>query len=137
MQITTAEHSVTAPLCQMADLIDGRSRGFDPLGEGRDTMFIVRRGDQLFAWRNACPHYDHARMSWKKDEFLNADRSRIICGAHGALFEIDTGRCVHGPCLNQTLTPVALDVRDGLVYLAGPYAPGLRKRAGQTGRAAP
>ena len=100
---------MTAPLAQVADIEDGHSKGFDPLGEGRDTMFIVRRGEALFGWRNACPHYDHARMAWKKDEFLTGDRARIVCGAHGAQFEIDTGLCVLGPCLGDRLTAVAED----------------------------
>ena len=111
------------PLCRIEDLVDGHSRGFDPLGEGRDSMFLVRRGDALFAWRNACPHYDRARMAWKKDEFLNADRTQIVCGAHGAMFTIDTGECTIGPCLGQKLTAVNVVLRDGAVYVVAPYAP--------------
>jgi nitrite reductase/ring-hydroxylating ferredoxin subunit len=116
-------------LCRLEDLPDGRSRGFDPLGEGRDTMFIVRKGDDLFAYRNACPHYDRARMAWKKNEFLNGDRSRIMCAAHGAEFTIETGRCTIGPCLGQSLKPVPLALRDGMVWLVGDYAPGRPARA--------
>jgi len=122
---------VGRPLCRLDDLPVGQSRGFDPLGEGRDTMFIVRQGDRLYGYRNRCPHYDNVRMAWKKDEFLNSDRSRIVCGAHGALFEIDTGRCTLGPCLGDSLTPVALDLREGEVFLSHPYAPGLRPRPGR------
>ena len=123
--------TVTRALCRVEDLRDGHSRGFDPLGEGRDTMFIVRQGDRLVAWRNNCPHYDNARMAWKKDEFLNADRDRIVCGAHGALFEIDSGVCVQGPCLGDKLIPVALDIRDGEVFLDAPYKHGMRPRPGR------
>ncbi len=86
-------------------------------------MFIVRRGEALHAWRNACPHYDRARMAWKKDEFLTSDRSQIVCGAHGALFDIDTGDCTQGPCLGQRLSPVAVRVEAGAVFVLGPYAP--------------
>lgn len=119
---------VTRPLCRMEDLPEGRSRGFDPLDEGRDTMFIVRRGDALHAWRNHCPHYDdRARMAWKKDEFLDPSGRKIMCFAHSAVFEIDTGECVLGPCLGQRLTPVQVEVRDGAVWVEGIYAPGFRK----------
>lgn len=116
-------------LCRFDALEDGRSKGFDPLGEGRDTMFLVRRGGQVFGYRNACPHYDFARMAWRKDEFLNADRSRIMCAAHNALFRIDDGWCEAGPCVGESLTPVALSVEDGNVWLHGSYAPGRRRRA--------
>ncbi|MCO5163786.1 MAG: Rieske 2Fe-2S domain-containing protein [Mesorhizobium sp.] len=118
---------VTAPLCRLEDLAEGKSRGFDPLGEGRDTMFVIRRGGRLYAWRNHCPHYDRARMAWKKDEFLDPTGSRIMCFAHGALFEIDSGECTLGPCLGQHLTAVPVEIRDGQVWVTGVYEPGLRR----------
>jgi nitrite reductase/ring-hydroxylating ferredoxin subunit len=41
-------------------------------------------------------------MAWRKDAYLNADRNRIVCAAHGAQFDIASG--VHaGPCLGQSL----------------------------------
>lgn len=122
-------------LCRFDDLTDGRSQGFDPLREGRDTMFVVRRGDALFAYRNACPHYDRAPMAWKRNEFLTGDRSRIMCAAHGAEFEIKTGVCTIGPCLGQRLKPVDIVIRDGTVWAVGPYPPGRPRRSGARGTA--
>ena len=107
-------------LCRIEDIPDGHSRGFDPGKTGRDTMFIVRRGAMLHAYRNACPHYDRARMAWKKNEFLNGDRSHIMCAAHGALFRIEDGACVIGPCLGQRLSPVSITLRDGCVWMTEP-----------------
>ncbi len=104
-------------LCPLADIHDGHSRGFDPQKTGRDTMFVVRKGHQAFGYRNACPHFDRARMAWKKNEFLNGDRSHIMCAAHAALFQIEDGICVVGPCLGLRLTPVPLQIRDGIIYM--------------------
>lgn len=118
---------IAEPLCRLDDLVDGRSRGFDPLGEGRDTMFVVRRGEEVHAWRNHCPHYDRARMAWKKDEFLDPSGERIMCFAHGALFDIASGECVLGPCLYQRLSPVEIELRDSQVWVRGEYAPGFRR----------
>lgn len=92
-------------------------------------MFVVRSGATVVGYRNACPHYDHARMAWRKDEFLNADRSLIHCAAHGALFRIEDGVCAAGPCLGQRLTVVELACRGDQIWIRGPYAPGLRRRA--------
>jgi hypothetical protein len=65
-------------------------------------------------------------MAWKKDEYLNADGSRIQCSAHGALFRIEDGWCEIGPCVGERLTPVALERRGDEIWLVGAYSPGLR-----------
>jgi nitrite reductase/ring-hydroxylating ferredoxin subunit len=49
-------------------------------------------------------------MAWRKDAYLNAAGNRIVCAAHGALFLVDSGRCVRGPCLGESLHPVALNI---------------------------
>ncbi len=108
-------------LCHLDDLPDGGSRGFDPESSGRDTIFLVRRGSTVQAWRNACPHHG-TPMAWRRHAYLNAAGDRIVCAAHGAQFELDTGRCTLGPCLGQALTPVALALQpDGEVHLAAPF----------------
>ncbi|MES2114145.1 MAG: Rieske (2Fe-2S) protein [Pseudomonadota bacterium] len=106
-------------LCRLDDLPDGEARGFDPLGGGQDSVLVVRQGGRLHAYRDLCPHYGDTPMAWRRHAYLNAQRSHIVCAAHGALFEIDGGACVRGPCLGQALTPVAVTVgAAGEVWLA-------------------
>lgn len=100
-------------LCRLDELADGYSRGFDPLQQGCDSIFIVRLGDRLHAWRNSCPHLPGTPMAWRKDHHLNVRRDRIVCYAHGALFDIVTGICVVGPCEGQSLTPASVRI-DGV-----------------------
>jgi nitrite reductase/ring-hydroxylating ferredoxin subunit len=102
-----------ASLCEFALLPAGAARGFDPEGQGRDTLFVVRRGDLLRAYRNDCPHWPGSPMAWRKDAYLNADSTRIVCHAHGAQFDIETGLCVAGPCIGQSLAPLDLYVDEG------------------------
>jgi nitrite reductase/ring-hydroxylating ferredoxin subunit len=97
------------PLCHLADLPEGGARGFDPLGRGHDTVFAVRRGDVLRVWADRCPHHG-TPMPWRKDAYLNAAGDRIVCSAHGALFEIDSGLCIQGPCLGDALQPVPFTI---------------------------
>ena len=105
-------------LCHLEQLPDGGARGFAPQGAGRDTLFVVRRGARLNAYENRCPHLD-TPLPWRKDAYLNAAGDRIVCAAHGALFDIDTGLCTLGPCLGDALTPVPLILHDdGEVHLA-------------------
>ena len=105
-------------LCHASELAEGRARGFDPTGAGRDTMFVVRR-EGLHAYRNECPHWANTSMAWRKDAFLDAHGTRIVCAAHGAQFEIDTGLCTLGPCIGDYLTPVELiPSEDGSLHVA-------------------
>jgi nitrite reductase/ring-hydroxylating ferredoxin subunit len=106
-------------LCHASELAEGAARGFDPHASGRDTMFVVRRRG-LHAYRNACPHWESTPLPWRKDAYLNADATRIVCSAHGAQFDIATGECLLGPCLGQSLERVPLDEsHDGFLYIDG------------------
>ncbi len=105
-------------LCHERDLPEGASRGFDPHGSGQDTVLVVRWAGRLHAYADACPHHQ-TPMAWRKDHYLNAAGDRIVCAAHGALFEIATGRCTLGPCLGECLTPIPLTLQaDGSVHIA-------------------
>ena len=108
-------------LCQLRDLPVGGSRGFDPFGTGRDSVFAVRAADgghSLRVYRNACPHVDGSPLAWRKDEYLNADKSHIVCSGHGALFDIDTGVCTLGPCVGERLQTVENSIDpNGRVFL--------------------
>jgi nitrite reductase/ring-hydroxylating ferredoxin subunit len=105
-------------LCHLDEISDGGSRGFDPHRCGHDTVLLVRRGRSLRAYADACPHHG-TPMAWRKDAYLNGDRDRIVCAAHGAQFDIDTGLCTLGPCLGESLTPVPVTLHpDGEIHLA-------------------
>jgi nitrite reductase/ring-hydroxylating ferredoxin subunit len=52
-------------------------------------------------------------MAWRRDAYLNAAGDRIVCAAHGALFEIDTGLCVLGPCLGEQLQRIPWRAKNG------------------------
>jgi nitrite reductase/ring-hydroxylating ferredoxin subunit len=102
-------------LCNVSDVADGASLGLDPLKTGRDSHFVVRQGDMIRVYRNFCPHQG-SPMAWRKDEYLNGDRSRIACHAHGAEFDIRTGQCVQGAALGLSLDPVDVEIRaDGWI----------------------
>ena len=105
-------------LCRLTDIDDGQAKGFE-FGQGltRRDVFVVRRGQRLFGYQNACPHIG-TPLEFQPDQFLSADGNHLLCTTHGALFTIETGHCVAGPCQGKSLTPVALDVDDaGRIFL--------------------
>ena len=80
--------------------------------------FVVKKNGVLYAYENFCPHAGR-QLNWGPDRFLTRDQSMIMCAAHGALFEISSGRCVGGPCVGESLSALGVRERDGeiLVYL--------------------
>jgi nitrite reductase/ring-hydroxylating ferredoxin subunit len=105
------------------DIPDGTSRGFDPGATGRDTLFVVRQGAALHGWLDRCPHEGATPMPYRRHAYLNKAGTRIVCYAHGAQFDIESGRCLIGPCLGEALTSVPLHLSaDGRVLAALPPA---------------
>ena len=66
---------------------------------------------------NSCPHTG-GPLDWVEDQFLDLDRRHILCATHGALFRIEDGHCLAGPCKGKGLTAVAIVVAEGEVRLA-------------------
>lgn len=95
-------------LCHCEDVAESESRGFDPWGDGFDTIFVVRKHGHWHAWRDACPHMGGTPMAWRKDAYLSGDGSKIVCAAHGAQFDIQSGECTLGACLGQHLETVGI-----------------------------
>ncbi|MDR3516792.1 MAG: Rieske 2Fe-2S domain-containing protein [Azospirillaceae bacterium] len=116
--------SIAYVICALNEIPSQRARGFhlmrvDDDGVARPwRIVVVRWGRQVFGYVNKCPH-DGVNLDWERDQFLDPNGIRLICGKHGALFELGTGRCVDGPCKGQALQPVALHVLDGDICLGG------------------
>ena len=106
-------------LCYVSDLNDPGTRAFT-VGEGDWPLrgFLVRQGDEVCAYVNRCPHAGHP-LNLRPDEFLAPDHSLIVCNSHGAMFEIQSGRCVAGPCVGASLERVPIRIEAGAVLLDG------------------
>ncbi len=104
-------------LCALSELDRLGTKAFS-VGSGPWPLrgFLVRQGDQVFAYVNRCPHAGHP-LNMRPDEFLSVDRRYILCNSHGALFEIANGACVAGPCAGRSLTPLPVRVAGELVVL--------------------
>jgi nitrite reductase/ring-hydroxylating ferredoxin subunit len=118
MNSTRKNHDADARvICAFGELADPGSRAFSA-GSGNWPLrgFVVRRAGQVFAYVNRCPHAGHP-LDWQPDRFLTEDRTLIVCGSHGALFEPSTGVCVAGPCVGRSLQAIGVTVIDDRVVL--------------------
>lgn len=104
-------------LCRWMDLPDPGSLGFERGKSGtRRSCVLIRRGNQVWAYENRCPHTG-APLDWRPGQVLDPEGAYIQCALHLALFRMDNGLCIHGPCLGQSLQPVAVEHRGEWVVL--------------------
>mgnify|MGYP001815272121 CR=1 FL=1 len=110
--------SASGPVvCRLEDIEDPGSRGMTvTLADGLQDIFIVRQGNRVYGYLNSCPHTG-GPLDWTPDRFLDLDGEYIQCAMHAALFRIEDGRCISGPCNGDRLTPVPVKIESGSVYL--------------------
>jgi nitrite reductase/ring-hydroxylating ferredoxin subunit len=100
-------------LCASDELAEGQSRGFEVAGE---KLFAVRKEGRCYAYSNRCPHRG-IPLEWLPDQFLDASASLIQCATHGALFLIESGECVAGPCAGQSLQILNCQEADQAIWV--------------------
>ncbi|GAG46299.1 unnamed protein product [marine sediment metagenome] len=105
-------------LCALAALPDGAGREFEleTTGPAR-SIFLVRQGNRVCGYVNRCPHRG-TPLNWTSDHFLDREGRHIVCATHGAVFRIDDGACLSGPCVGESLERVGIEVRGEAVFLA-------------------
>jgi len=100
-------------LCASIELAEGQSRG---LLIAELKLLVVRKDAQVYVYENRCPHRG-VPLEWLPDQFLDTSGSLIQCATHGALFLIDSGECVAGPCAGQALRALPSHEADGFIWL--------------------
>jgi nitrite reductase/ring-hydroxylating ferredoxin subunit len=105
-------------LARLDELPDGRACEIE-LGQGDWplTCLVLRTGDHVDAYLNRCPHALR-QLNFRPGEFLNPDGTLIQCSSHGALFEKETGLCVAGPCVGESLRRIRVRLGEGELRLA-------------------
>ncbi len=100
-------------LCDLNDLTDNRAKGFQLEGQ---KLFAVKKDAHIYLYRNLCPHLN-VSLEWDKDQFLDDENAFIQCATHGALFRIENGQCIQGPCLGETLETVDFFIEKNTIWV--------------------
>lgn len=104
-------------LCKTNDIEDPGSKSFDiEINRKTQSIFVVHKNGEFFAYYNQCPHTG-ASLEWQEDQFLDMDKDLIQCATHDALFIIDSGECIAGPCVGDSLQGLPLTISAGNVQL--------------------
>ncbi len=105
----------TVRLCSVSEIADPGALELN-WGEGDWplSLFVVRRGGEVRAYVNRCPHAGH-ELNLRPNDFLTREGDLIMCRSHGAQFRIDDGLCMAGPCPGESLESIDIDIVDGVV----------------------
>ena len=103
-------------LCQFDDIPDPGSKGISLGNSDEVEIFIVKKTNEIYAYKNECPHTG-ATLEWTPNQFLSLDNDFIQCSVHGAIFNIQDGGCVRGPCIGASLESKGIVVENGEVFL--------------------
>ena len=99
-------------LCHESELVNYQARSFSvETAQGAIELFLVRQDRRIRAYLNNCPHLS-IPLNWQPDEFLSLEGTHIQCSTHGALFTMEEGHCIAGPCTGQSLTPLTIEQQD-------------------------
>lgn len=102
-------------LCEIGDLDDPGAMAVDRVIDGCPVL-LARRGDEVYAYLNRCPHTG-APLDWVPGQFLDLQRRYLQCANHAALFRLEDGVCVAGPCAGDRLQSVEISLRQDQVFL--------------------
>ena len=81
------------------------------------SVMLARSGGDIAAFHNRCPHAGYPLQH--EDGRVRVQQGRfIVCGVHGASYELKTGACAGGPCNGDALTRIAIVVTDGEIRAA-------------------
>ena len=108
---------MTHILCKTSDIEDPGSKGFDiKIKRKIQSIFVVHKDGEFFAYYNQCPHTG-ANLEWQEDQFLDLDKTLIQCATHDALFMINSGKCIAGPCHGDELQAIPLSIDTDEIHL--------------------
>lgn len=104
-------------ICASGDLADGNlGVRFPVIEAGRPvTGFAVRYNGIVQAFVNRCAHVP-MELDWTPGHFFDETGLYLMCAAHGAVYEPDTGRCAGGPCRGGRLRSISVLVRNGQIF---------------------
>ena len=83
---------------------------------GDFPLLLVRRGDQVIAFVNMCPH-QFLPLDYRARQILSADGQKLMCSAHGAMFDAGTGEGIGGEGLGCRLITVPVSQVSGRIVI--------------------
>ncbi len=99
------------------DMKDSGAKEF-VFGKGKSafSMFVIYYQDTVYGYLNICPH-SSLPLNYRKESFLNKDKTYIRCTMHFAEFDIVSGYCIAGAAEKCYLDPIPIRKDNGNLYI--------------------
>jgi nitrite reductase/ring-hydroxylating ferredoxin subunit len=108
------------PVCARGELTQGMVRALElPRGSDgrpREALVLLGGDGEPRAYLNRCRHLPIPIDGGSK-RYLTERGEHLLCGTHGALYRLDDGVCVAGPCLHLALEKLPILEENGMLYL--------------------
>jgi len=82
----------------------------------REALVLLGSDGEPRAYLNECRHLP-IPIDLGSRRFLTQNGQHLLCGTHGALYRLDDGVCVTGPCLSLALDALKLVEEEGILYI--------------------
>lgn len=86
--------------------------------KGDFPLLILRTGQGLRAYVNACPH-QYLPLDYRGTQLMSADGTRLMCTAHGAQFDIESGAVIRGADCGLDMVPI--DIVNGEICIGSAF----------------
>ncbi|MGB9963809.1 Rieske 2Fe-2S domain-containing protein [Halobacterium sp. CBA1126] len=84
-------------------------------GDEREAILVKLSDGAVTSFLNYCMHWTDVKLD--TGDGAPVRNGDVVCRKHAATFEKESGRCTYGPCEGAQLDPVAVETRDGAVFL--------------------
>lgn len=107
-------------IAQSKELEEGGTLRFRIPWEGAEReAFVLRRNGRVLAYLNRCTHRD-LPLDLGSGEFFRDGSPLLVCQAHRAFYDPESGACSDGPCpKGSSLTRVEVWEEGGTIYAEG------------------
>ncbi|GJM05547.1 MAG: hypothetical protein DHS20C09_15430 [marine bacterium B5-7] len=104
-------------VCELDKLKAFGSYGWESVSNDLLVQYIIiYHQNKILSYLNRCPHTG-VNLEWIPHQFLDRKKKFIQCATHGALFKIENGLCIHGPCVGDKLEEIENVIIEGKIYL--------------------
>lgn len=82
---------------------------------------MISNKQNIFVYKSLCPHLNESLVG-KGESILDEKGHFIRCAKHQALFTLDQGLCIKGPCNTKQLAKQDFILSNGNLFIKDEYS---------------